>query len=200
MRGVFVSFVGREVGEVVDGMCVFFTSNFRSVRKLAIMSLVEETKVSVRAMSVGRAGRVEASRKVSLLASHAFKRYSFSSTSVLMVPKKVPKAGCLRGCGPLARLLASFCRGNNGMTTVYTTPNVFRELKFLGNEGTASCPSIVRRLGDTEASLRPMIMSKGMAADENLKATVSFDLSLVKRLRKDTGTRRVTRSIICMET
>lgn len=180
-------------------MCVFLTSKFRSVRNLAMMSLLHHTKVSVGAMSVGRAAQVRASRKVAVLASTAFTRASFTSTSVLILPKKVPKAGCLTNCGPLASLLASFGGGNGGVTTVYTTPDMFSKLKFLGNHGTASCPSFVRVLSgsNTMADRSDIMMSKGVAADHNLKATTSFTLSLVSRLRGRRGTGRVTRSMIC---
>lgn len=180
-------------------MCVFLTSNFRSVRNLAMMSLLHHTNVSVGAMSVGRAGRVRASRNVAVLASTAFTRASFTSTSVLILPKKVPKAGCLTKCGPLASLLASFGDGNGGVTTVYTTPDMFSNLKFLGGHGTASCPSFVRVVtkSNTGADRSGIMMSKGVAADHNLKATMSFTLSLVSRLRGSRGTGRVTRSMMC---
>lgn len=176
---------------------MFLTSNFRRMRNLAMISLLEETKTIMRAISIVKGLRVSKTRKVRIRTSRLFRGTFFSSTRLLMLPKNVPKALRLGRREKLTSLLYRFGRGKEGVTTVYTTPAMLKTLKLLGRGTTYYCPKVRRRLGYGRTGFYLFIASKGVAADHNIKATVPFTLRLVHRLFNGRGTSRVTRSVMC---
>lgn len=130
-------------------MKVFVTSNYRRVRKLAMISVIEETGLRVRAVSVARGTRIADSRRIAFGASAAGTRTSFSDCSTVMLPKNVPNALGLNTSRAMMGAVGEFTTRKGLITTVYTTPDILNRGRVLRNGGTAYRPNFRRGLLNT---------------------------------------------------
>lgn len=176
-------------------MCTFFTSNFRRVRTFATVSALEHTKLGMRVMSIAPSRVMMNTRSMSILYSVGFSGYSFFSTRLLLLPKKVPKTTALSGRRKLHELVLSFTTGGGPVTTVYTTPVMLNGLNLLGKGGTAYCPDFRRCLRNTRYVSTPIIHSKGVVANVKPNTTVRFTLAVISLLMNGRGMSRLMRTV-----
>lgn len=182
---------------VVDGTILFFTSNARRYRTLLITSLLHHTEIRIVVTSTVNHHTLIDDRNVRLGTSTLTRSISCDSISVIVLPNNVPNAPGLTRGGAIASAYISFIETNEGITTVYTTPDVLTDLNLLRNEGTATRTKFRSGLTNTVIRSRRIIMSNDVAADCNLNNTVPFTLRLIHRLTNPTRTSHVRGTVTC---
>lgn len=181
----------------VDELKVFVTSKYRRMRTLAIISVIHHTGLRVSVVSVGKAGRIADSHGIAFVASAAGRRTSFSTCRKVVLPNNVPKAIRLKRSSAIDRIVHRFTGRKGLITTVYTTPDILKRTKVLGKGGTTYRPKFRRGLAKTRMFFSPMMYSKGIVADHNVKATMPFNLTITHCFASSTAVRRMGTKLMC---
>lgn len=181
----------------VTGTCMFLTSKFRSVRTLTPISVLHHNKVSMGAIDVGTASVITSTRNIRIGTSVVFTSTSFDSTSLLVLPNKVPNTGGLSRRRNIHTTLIHRTRRRGLVNTVYTTPVILNRLKLLHNGHTAYCPNFRARLSNTACATRPYATSNGVVANGNPNTSFTCTCQLLRRFGNTNIIRRLGGKVVC---
>ncbi len=178
-------------------MCLFFTRNARRMRTLTAMSVLHHTKISAHVISVSNTLAMDKTRNVQIRTSVLVRSVSFTRTSVLILPNKLPKTCGLTTRRYLTRNVVGRCGSNGPLTTVYTTPLICNHVKLLGKLGTAYCPKFRGRLRNTYCATTLIRGSNLFVAKGKPTTMFRFNCAVTRTLMKGGGTSSIEGNVLC---
>lgn len=142
---------------------------------------------------------MRASRNVAVGTSLGFRSVrDFRSTSVLLLPNKVPNDDRLGRRRNMHRTLVTR-RGTNGqVNTVYTTPVILTDANVLSNGGTAYCPKF-RRCFDSDARCATALFrrSNGIVANRNPTTALPCTCGVLDCFTNSNVANRLRGNVVC---
>lgn len=175
---------------------MFLTRNFRRIRTLAPMSILEHTNLPIGAISMANILAMGNTRNIPMMTSVIFRRMGRKSTRVVMLPNKLPKTAGLSTRRNLNGLVVAFTRTKHPLSTVYTTPLMCKGHNLLGNGGMAYCPKFRGCLRNTRCATTLMRGSNGFVANGKPNTTVTFSFTVTRGCINTRGIARLGRKVV----